>query len=217
MSASILGILPDIDMKVGLKHRSWEGTHGVVFFLIATTLFTVLIVSIKYVLYLLNVNVHGFVLDESNNIDFSQSYFEFFIIWLSSFIAIMSHDVADMITHSGIDFGAHHVEGAFSSSSPVGNFIFSILGFGLMATTYIYVFLVREFPLLSPAGFKMFLLILIGIITITIIGSIFIKRENKLPVLYCGDKNNIRFCIVDSECVNIKGQKICFDKSMLSQ
>jgi hypothetical protein len=61
------------------------------------------------------------------------------------------------------------------------------------------------------------LIIVVGTAFIIIMSSIFIKRDSNLLPLYCGKRGKVGFCIVNSECVNIKGKKICFDKDMLSK
>jgi len=210
-SAYILGELPDIDFKLNITHRSSYGTHGLKFSILITIFFLIIIIGIRYLFYYFHIPIHGFIVTETNEINITENIIEWIFIFLALFTAILSHIILDMTTHSGIEIGNHYINGATLSSNPTMNFFYSIIGFFLFLFTTIYIIGIKKFQILSPIVFQIFI-ISIGIITCTIIFIIIkIKYNQTLSTLYCGKKNNVTLCIIDSNCINIKERMICFD------
>lgn len=206
----ILGILPDIDIRMKMKHRSWHGTHGPIFFLVISSIFTALIISILYGIDYLAVEMLHITSSPIEEFD-PLFVYNILMIWIIMFAAIFSHILIDMITHSGIEFGSHHVSGSFVSSSPIGNFAFAIIGFILTAFSVSASLFVRSLDILSEGFFNKVLFISLSVAFGIILIAIVNEKRKHIPNLYCGNVRDIPMCIVDKPCVTINGKKICFD------
>lgn len=207
----IMASLPDLDIRMGMKHRNWKGTHGLRFIIVGSLITTIILMFINYVILKFFPNFGGIVVSEGS-INLSESLIPIVIYFGSISLAIISHLLIDVLTHSGLDLGFHHLSGSIKSSNPIANFVFASIGLIISIITISSSFLVDYFGYISPRAFNFILLILMVISFVIIFGSLIIGKRRRISHLYCGKIQGISMCSVDKDCVNIDGKKKCFTR-----
>jgi len=219
-----IGSLPDIDIRIGIKHRGF--THTIFFFFIMTFVSALGMFYLYWGLqFIIGVDIFDVEMVFYNGVPtpafftkifagdvmlvFQDVLFKYFVFF---FAAYMTHFTLDIITPAGLTVGSFEMSGSIKSSNKAFNMFFT--GLGLMITLLSITFIVlRDFTTID-IGWSSWFFISVGvIILIVIIVSIAFNRHNGDDNLRCFKlDNNIEICLPEGRCFQVgvdKDDRIC--------
>lgn len=219
-----VGSLPDIDLRIGIKHRGF--THTIFFFFIMTLVSAIAMFYLYYGLQLLmgfdafNVEMVFYngipmpafftkIISGDVASVFQDTLFKYFVFF---FAAYMSHFTLDIITPSGLTIGTVEVGGSIKSSSKAFNMFFTGLGFMITLLSLTFIVL-RDFTPVDISWASWFFIIVGCLVLVVIVVSIIFNRKNGDENLRCFKlDNNIEICLPEGKCFQFgadKDDKIC--------
>jgi membrane-bound metal-dependent hydrolase YbcI (DUF457 family) len=219
VSAFVIGSLPDIDNRIGIRHRGF--THGLLFFLfgalgmtffvfyfhvllqwlIGIPLFEVTVTYIEwfpvpsFIMSLLSGDITSVIADQ---------FFKYLAFF---FVSLLSHLVLDIMTPVGINLGGYNVNGSIKSNNTAFNFIFA--GIGFVNTIVSIAFMVMRFlGLLAISWFTWFFIVDAALILCIILTAIFWKKSNNMVDLKCFHVDaGLNVCVPRGKCFQLSDDK----------
>ncbi len=220
----LIGSLPDMDLKLGFKHRGFM--HNISFFLAMTLLCSLGVFYLYHVFQSLMgtdafgaeaVFFSGFPIPsffvKLVSLDFSSIASDtFFKTIVFFFVSFMSHFLLDIVTPQGLDVGVYHVSGAIKSGNKFFNFFFGAVGVVTFVVSMAFI-IIKTFTSITINWSTWYFIIVGSLILAVVMISLFMNRgknDNKLRC-YTLD-NNIDVCIPPGKCFQVgsdRDDKIC--------
>jgi hypothetical protein len=212
-----IAIFPDLDMKLGLKHRGKVSHNPFGWFALLTIIFGILLFYLlAFIDHLVSFPLFGAELYLGFPIFFvklvtnplNAIFDPFIVILLVFYLCYISHLVLDSVTKSGIEWwGKSKLRGDYYAKDKRINVSFVLFGTTILVLSAIFIvlkFVIPSSPLLNYYWY----VVVTGIaciVLIVLVANYLIRQRKEKKCVYVNGK---KVCLRKT-CINIDGKIIC--------